>query len=489
MPQGYCKECRAHVTIRDGACLLGHSVDPATIVAGNGRHRAPRSRSLIHSQLIAPRGAIGVDSLPSDQGGESSEPPLPRITARQIEPRPRPIEAPSATAVDPVHTPEPFQRPLLGRRKMPMLELLGFADPDERSATSLTEPLSTPLAPRPASRPNGDKRPILQSTVQIPTPGPRLADVHQGESTENTGVLVARLWEATSEHSPLGDDWKPTQAVEAPNRSYRWSLISAALALTVTIALLAVAAYRLPINQASALRDNLTSSYLSLDAAAERIPGVAELILNPDTISSQFADAAIPLLALSEAANSAYASTTADAGSDIPFVSKEPLEALEPAESSLRRAADEALVIHERIGDVLDYRILLERALVLPASLPVQASDAQISDIGVSLSDTLAETTEVLLQLPRDQILAGHQLQLEKAFAEMSIHVADYLAALRSDNSFAASRIAAEMRSTAAITKSIDATLTGFEAWLLDASENLEQQLDVAAVALQATGS
>lgn len=372
---------------------------------------------------------------------------------------------------------------------MPMLELLGFADPDDHSAVSLVEPPTTPLIARPPSRSNGDRRPIAQSTVQIPKPGPRLADVHRGESTENTGVLVARLWEATRENPPLGDDWKPTQAVEAPNRSYRWSWISAALALTVTVALLAVAAYRLPINQASALRDNLTNSYLSLDAAADRIPGVADLILNPDTTSSQFAEAAVPLLALSEAANSAYASTTADTIGDLPFVSKEPLEALEPAESSLQRAADEALAIHERIGDILDYRILLERALVLPSLLPVQASDAQISDIGVGLSDTLAETTEVLLQLPRDEILAAHRLQLEKGFAEMSIHVADYLAALRSENSFAASRIAAEMRSTAEITKSIDTTLTSFETWLLDATDRLEQQLGAAALTLQSTGS
>ena len=102
---------------------------------------------------------------------------------------------------------------------------------------------------------------------------------------------------------------------------------------------------------------------------------------------------------------SAYAAATTGPGTDLPFVSTAPLDALQPAESNLQRAADEALVIHQRIGDVLDYRILLGRALVLPASLPVEASDAQISEIGVELSGTLAETTEVLLQLPKDEIL------------------------------------------------------------------------------------
>ena len=489
MPQGYCKECRAHVTVRDGACLLGHSIDPSTIVAGSGRHRAARSRQLNHSQMVVSRGAIGVDVLQPEPAPRPSSLPPPRISRRKPEPRPGPLE-PSKSLPDPTPgpVPEPWQRPLLGRRKMPMLELLGFSDPDEMLATSNSRAPSAPKTIPQAAKLAIDEPTELIETLQLP--GPRLADVHTGEHTENTGVLVARLWEATSTHELLGDDWEPSTTVEAPQRTFRWSFISAGLAVLVTVALLAVAAYRLPINQASALRDNLTGSYTSLDAVTKEIPAVANLVLDPGATSTQLAEAALPLLVLSDAANVAYASATTDPGTALPFVSKAPLDALQPAESSLQRAADEALVIHQRIGDVLDYRILLGRALVLPASLPVEASDAQISEIGVELSGTLAETTEVLLQLPQDDILAGHQLQLEKAFAEMNTHVADYLAALRSQNAFAASRIAGEMRtSSASVSESVEGTLGVFQAWLDGAFEQLEQQLASTGSTLQASGS
>lgn len=385
--------------------------------------------------------------------------------------------------------PEPWQRPLLGRRKMPMLELLGFADPGEGPAKVEERPgeaSPAPALPTPTST-------IQDATEVIEPPalrGPRLADVHAGEQTENTGVLVARLWDATSTHDALGADWEPSATVEPPVREFRWSLISAALALAVTVALLAIAAYRLPINQAAAMRDNLSGGLETLDAATGEFPAVANLILDPEKTTTALADAAIPLLAFSEAANSAYSSATADPGAEIPLVPKAPLEALAPVITDLQRAADEALVIHERIGDVLDYRILLERALVLPASLPAEAADTRISDIGIELSATLADTTEVLLQLPQDEILTVHQLQLESAYSAMTIHVADYLAALRSGNSFAASRIVGEMRNEARSTRdAMSETLGEFETWLIEAFSSLEQQIQKTDSALRAANS
>jgi hypothetical protein len=254
--------------------------------------------------------------------------------------------------------------------------------------------------------------------------------------------------------------------------------------------LVAIAAYRLPINQAAAMRDNLSGSLETLDAATGEFPAVANLILDPEKTTTALADAAIPLLAFSEAANSAYSSATADPGVEIPLAPKAPLEALAPVITDLQRAADEALVINERIGDVLDYRILLERALVLPASLPAEAADTRISDIGIELSATLADTTEVLLQFPQDEILTVHQLQLESAYSAMTIHVADYLAALRSGNSFAASRIVGEMRNEARSTRdAMSETLGDFETWLIEAFSSLEQQIQKTDSALRAANS
>ena len=72
----------------------------------------------------------------------------------------------------------------------------------------------------------------------------------------------------------------------------------------------------------------------------------------------------------------------------------------------------------------------------------------------------------------------------------MNTHVADYLAALRSQNAFAASRIAGEMRTSAAsVSESVEGTLGVFEAWLVGAFKQLEQQLAATGSTLQASGS
>ena len=47
MPHGYCTECDARVTAVDGECLLGHTVDPATISDSRGRRIAGTAASAI----------------------------------------------------------------------------------------------------------------------------------------------------------------------------------------------------------------------------------------------------------------------------------------------------------------------------------------------------------------------------------------------------------------------------------------------------------
>ncbi len=44
MPHGYCTECRAQVTVRDGLCLLDHRIDPDTIEETPGRRLRPSAR-------------------------------------------------------------------------------------------------------------------------------------------------------------------------------------------------------------------------------------------------------------------------------------------------------------------------------------------------------------------------------------------------------------------------------------------------------------
>jgi hypothetical protein len=62
LPHGYCTECRAQVTVRDGLCLLDHRIDPATIEETPGRRLRASARRRRGTHL--PRPIIRRD-LPS----------------------------------------------------------------------------------------------------------------------------------------------------------------------------------------------------------------------------------------------------------------------------------------------------------------------------------------------------------------------------------------------------------------------------------------
>lgn len=488
MPQGYCKECRAHVTVRAGSCLLGHSIDPSTVVAGNGRHRTPRARRLDHRQPASLRGAIGVESSLADLRPVVPSDESPSSAAHSIEPIETDAEPSPEHGPDP--EPAPWRRPLLGRQRMPMLELLGFTDPDTAPIIIAAGPSTETVAELESESHQPTNHALPKPSDTKPKPGPRLADVQMGTSAENTGVLVARLWEATGDSDLPSDDWQPSETVEAPRRTFRWSFVSGAIAVTLVVALLGTAALRWPDSKAEQLRETMTADVATLDEASTNLSATIDRATDAETPTSQLADLAVPLLALSEAASQAYQTATADFTPSIPVISSEPLEALEPPRAKLQLAADKTLVIHERIGNLLDYRVLIERALVLPTSLPVEATESQISDLGVSLSDTLAQTTEVMLQLPADQILDNHRRELEAAFVQVEIDVADYLAALRSQNAFAASRTSGAMRNSAAsMSDAFELTLDDFDSWLTEALQDLRAQIDLTEETLQTSGS
>jgi hypothetical protein len=451
-----------------------------------------------HSQSLVSRGAIGIDLIQLESVDVPERPdPAPSPTAIYVSPAPEiapetQVE-PTSEEIDlrsPAPVAEPAAPPLPERKRMPMLELLGFADSDEQAAITAQEVDAAPVTPPPTRRrsPLAPTRP--KAAPRSTAPVPRLADVHTGPTTENTGVLVARLWEATSEQAPLSEDWTPTETVEPPHRTFRWSRLSGALAIFVTLTLIAVAAYRWPISQANDLRVELSTNLATLESATEDIPAAVDLVTDPAIDPGQLAGIALPLLGFSEAANQAYTLATADHGSSIPLVSNAPLDALADAKAGLQRAADEALVIHERLGNILDYRILIARVLIVPDLLPVEASDAEISELGVTLSDMLAETTEVLLQLPDGDLTTGHRDLVESALAAMSSHVADYLAALRTENQFAASRLAGEMRQTSgAVSDALAPTLTQVAQWFDEALTDLQQRFDESHRTLQASRS
>jgi hypothetical protein len=71
LPHGYCTECQAQVTVRDGQCLLDHPVDPTTIEETSGRRlrtnarrrRGAHSVRLVDTTVPPPRHAGGSVAL------------------------------------------------------------------------------------------------------------------------------------------------------------------------------------------------------------------------------------------------------------------------------------------------------------------------------------------------------------------------------------------------------------------------------------------
>ena len=92
MPHGYCTECRAQVTVRDGQCLLDHVVDPSTIEDTSGRRlraSARRRRGAHHGRPAARRelGSVEIDP-PTRGGGIALLERRPEVTFEDLTPAP-----------------------------------------------------------------------------------------------------------------------------------------------------------------------------------------------------------------------------------------------------------------------------------------------------------------------------------------------------------------------------------------------------------------
>jgi len=75
LPHGHCTECQARVTVRNGRCLLGHRIDPATIANTRGRRLATKQRSA-HDPVKRHRKPQAVSDLASMAPDQAHRPPI-----------------------------------------------------------------------------------------------------------------------------------------------------------------------------------------------------------------------------------------------------------------------------------------------------------------------------------------------------------------------------------------------------------------------------
>ncbi|MDP8957840.1 MAG: hypothetical protein M3N51_01250 [Actinomycetota bacterium] len=332
-----------------------------------------------------------------------------------------------------------------GSYELPVLEFLGLAEPEVEYA-SASQVLTLP-ARRTELRQNGASRPPRPSELweRLPT----LSDVaEEDEEDVDTGRLIQRLWEAGSraDTQEAAEEWTP-QAAPAPAavpRSFRWSVLILAVLLAVGAFVLLLAATRIPQSRA----EEVASRYAgAVDEMQEVLPQAREagrLITDPKVPVAQLSGVARPLAQLEARALELSLLARQPLPHPPPLASDVPIQALSPARNRLQQAADGALAAQERLTNALNYRLLLQGAFRLPA-LPLSATSGEIDELRVALAMALADTLEVIDQLPQDGMLAEHRAGLQGLAERLESWQASYLEALRREDVDRATTLVARM--------------------------------------------
>lgn len=126
MPHGYCTECRAQVTVRNGLCLLDHRVDPSTIADTPGRRLKPEAQRFRLPRLH-PRPKPRTESV-----SEGAEEILRREAVERVR-VPATVGAPAAPVEEPATPPPPVTPPPAGVHSITgsLVEELWNLSPDE----------------------------------------------------------------------------------------------------------------------------------------------------------------------------------------------------------------------------------------------------------------------------------------------------------------------------------------------------------------------
>lgn len=407
MPQAYCTGCQGTVEVAtDGVCTSGHLI------------RRPRRQQRRHRATVAAR------------------PPNKRST-----PRPAPERA-DVTAT-------PFAR-------LPFVDLFGF---DESSTLLPIEHAETfdraPTAPRPAEPPLITRPPSLFEML------PRLADIERQKPNENTGTLVERLWEATSEIDTLGPAWTPDSRLRIDAAKHRWWILG-----LVVVALVAFAAAGTRTRDRLAQPTDLAPHRQAVAEAQARVDDarlIADQLADPTTGGQALSDAAVTLTAIDSTARQLATSGLA-LTDDAP-----------DASAAFVAAADLGAATEQRLGDALTYRLVFAQGFRLP-DLPDELDSIAISDLGFELAAMLADTGRVLEQLPRDPFLDGHRQRAFEAHEDLDGLIVDYLQALRDEETLLAGAYAGAIRTT----------VSELQAGLNTALEGVSGELGVAIDAYEA---
>lgn len=260
---------------------------------------------------------------------------------------------------------------------------------------------------------------------------------------ETTPAAVARPPATPVMGDPLPDldfDWRPRPmepAVSAP-RTFRWSILGAAMVLGV-IALLGV---RVLVTVPQEKADVRRAEYQAALDDFERALDTFAAAPNPSSPSA--------LAAFADAADSLGATARASLPSVIPLLPIGPIEELRPARSEMLRMVDAVESMVTDLAAAASYREAAAQILALPL-LPGAAPAELIDPAARAIADMQSTTQAAFGRLDDDPTFATYRERAGNVIAGLSDWSDRYLLALRRGDLEATAAALAEMQGRIAL--------------------------------------
>lgn len=345
----------------------------------------------------------------------------------------------------------------------PFIEMLGFSESmdsewiDLRSSALATEP-SPPVVTPPdngyaVARPTPPLRPTMFDRL------PRLAELAAGAPAENTGTLIERMWEATDDSQGLDAFAPKSDYIDVLGRraTVRWVVAG----LVVVLAAWFGAQWYRGLTPEDPTERAAAAAAEATAGAHERLTSLATIVAtvaDPDATGDDLNGATLVLSqldGLNRDIRQAGQQLAASSGAT-------------PVTDRLAAAADTGIRLERRIGNALTYRLVFERAFVVP-DLPMSTDLTGAADTSFELSAMIADTERAIEQLPFDSALDSHRAEAEATLAEIERISSLYVEALRAENVPGATTHAVTMTRLADdIHEQLDATLHSLALQLSD---------------------
>jgi hypothetical protein len=331
-------------------------------------------------------------------------------------------------------------RPLPGNDGSWFLELVGSKEGDPHHADTLAEMASPAPADEEAS--NTEPDPPMAATASVvgaaaPTETSAAASLDTGTgetaTSGSTDLSPAEAAAPTAANDDALRDWEPDEMSRPlrSRRSFRW-----AAALTVLLLVAAFVAGIILLPRAGEQKaDQLAADYRQalvdlrnlLPATQEALADLTDASSTPDEIAG-----VVPATAeLSAKSHDVAMLGTEPLPQTLPLVPRGPLEELEPTRDAMVIHGAEGDVIALRLGHGFAYRTTIPALLATP-DLPTEADTAMINELSVALAESLAETSQLVSELPEDPAFTEVKSQADAATIRFAAWQPEYLEALRS---------------------------------------------------------